>query len=134
MNSLFHNDLHIFDRFCPTARKCISKSSRCNKTGKFKVVVELYTIIPIKSSAGSSGIHRSKERFIVLGFPHAVKQQFKNICILHRIEYLAQYPEFLQLIIRKKQFFLAGTGFLYIDCREQTAFSKLAVKIDFAVA
>src|SRR5213083_2678197 len=71
--------------------------------------------IGARASKRLAPAHTVKELRIVLCLLYLVDQEFSSFEVIHRIEQLAQYPDFLQHVLLEQQFFLARTGAIHVD-------------------
>src|SRR5258708_1135937 len=81
-----------------------------------------------------SALHRLEEFPVRLGVFHLVEQEFDGGELVHRVQQLAQNPHLGELTLVGDQLFLARTGAVDVDRRENTLLGDPPVEMDVAVA
>src|SRR5579885_1399815 len=79
-------------------------------------------------------LNLEQELVVVLGLLHLVEEQFERLLRLERVQHPAQLPHDLQFVRREQDLFLAGTGRVDIDRREDPLVREPAVELELHVA
>src|SRR5450432_3346236 len=75
-----------------------------------------------------------QELSVALGVFHLVEQQLQRLLGIEGVQHPAKFPDDLQLFRRHQEFFLAGTGGVNVDRREDALVGELAVELQLHVA
>ena len=79
-------------------------------------------------------LHRRQELGVRLGLLEPLEHNFHLLSRREGIQDAAHDPDTAEIVFRNQQLFLARSGALQVDSREQTLVAQAAIEMDFAVA